>query len=284
MIRLPAVAGAFYPANKKELADQINHYFSCTQKVSEKLLKILIVPHAGYDYSGQVATWGYKQLDKHYKRVILLGVSHRAYFNKAAIYHRGSWQTPLGFVKIDEVFADTLIKQSNFIEANLSVHSAEHSLEVQLPFLQLVLADFKIVPILLSASSQEVLAELAQTISHHFDNQTLLVISSDLSHYPAYITAQKVDKETIKSILSGSLTKFNTKIKENLTQPAVETCACGAEAIKVGMMIANKLGITDIKLLNYANSGEVMEDKSRVVGYASIGFYSHRHSERMRGI
>ncbi len=273
MIRLPAVAGAFYPADKKELVNQINRYFSCTKKVSEKLLKILIVPHAGYDYSGQVAAWGYKQVEEDYKRVILLGVSHRVYFNKAAVFNRGSWQTPLGNVDIDEDFANTLIKQSNFIEANLGIHGDEHSLEVQLPFLQLVLADFKIVPILLSVSSQEDLEELAKSISHHFGNQTLIVISSDLSHYPAYSIAQKVDKETIQSILSGSLIKFNTKIKENLTQPAVETCACGAEAIKVGMIVASRLGIKDIKLLNYSNSGDITEDKSRVVGYASIGFY-----------
>lgn len=275
MIRSPAVAGAFYPANKDNLINQINNFLSKAKKVKEeKTLRILIVPHAGYDYSGQVAAWGFKQIEnKEISKVIILGASHRAYFKEAAVYNQGSWQTPLGEVDVNEQLTNTLINQSELIKENLGVHEQEHSLEVELPFLQQVLSDFRIVPILLGHSEEETLQALAEAIADNFDNKTFLVISSDLSHYPSYKTANKVDEETVDSILTGDVDKFAEKIEGNLDEPGVDTCACGADAIKVGMLVAKKLDIDEIKLINYANSGDVGGDKSRVVGYASIGFY-----------
>lgn len=274
-VRESAVAGAFYPADKNSLTTQLKTLLASTKQLNEKnTLRVLIVPHAGYDYSGQVAAWGFKQLEeKKFSRIIILGVSHHAYFSKAAIFNQGLWKTPLGSVAIDEDLANNLINQSNLLEANLEVHTEEHSLEVEVPFLQQVLANFKIVPILLGHSDNEVLEVLAQAIANNFDEQTLLVISSDLSHYPAFDIANKVDKETTDSILTGDVNKFDQKINENINQPGVDTCACGADAIKVGMLVAKKLAIGSIQLINYANSGNISGDKSRVVGYASIGFY-----------
>lgn len=279
IIREPAVAGAFYPADKNSLTTQLKILLASTKYLDEvdeeKSLRILIVPHAGYDYSGQVAAWGFKQLEgKDYSRIIILGVSHHTYFSKAAIFNQGLWKTPLGSVAIDEDFANSLINQSNLLEANLEVHKEEHSLEVEVPFLQQTLANFKIVPILLGNSNNEVLEALTQAIANNFDDKTLLVISSDLSHYPAFDIANKVDKETTDSILTGDMAKFDQKINENINQPGVDTCACGADAIKVGMLVAKKSAIASIQLINYANSGNISGDKSRVVGYASIGFYN----------
>jgi len=275
IIREPAVAGAFYPADKNSLMTQLKTLLASTEQLNEKnTLRVLIVPHAGYDCSGQVAAWGFKQLkEKKYSRIIILGVSHHAYFSKAAIFDQGLWKTPLGSVAIDEDFANSLINQSNLLEANLEVHKEEHSLEVEVPFLQQALANFKIVPILLGHGNNEVLEALTQAIANNFDDKTLLVISSDLSHYPAFDIANKVDKETTDSILTGDVNKFGQKINENINQPEVDTCACGADAIKVGMLVAKKLAIGSIQLINYANSGNISGDKSRVVGYASIGFY-----------
>lgn len=275
MIRYPAVAGAFYPADKTNLINQINSFLKNAKKIEkEKHLAILIVPHAGYDYSGQVAAWGFKQIEEmNYSQVIILGSSHRDYFTNAAVYNKGVWETPLGTVEVDEDLASSLINQSNFIEANLEVHQQEHSLEVEIPFLQQVLSDFKIVPILLGRSSDEILESLAQAIANNFDDETLLVISSDLSHYPSYEVANKVDKETIDSILTGEINQFDQAIQKNQGSQGVDTCACGADAIKVGMMVAKKLGLETIKLINYANSGDTGPDKSRVVGYAAIAFY-----------
>lgn len=278
MVRLPAVAGAFYPAEKSDLIEQISSFLKKAEPIEiEKYLRILIVPHAGYDYSGQVAAWGFKQLENQgFSKVILLGSSHQVFFKEAAVYNQGRWQTPLGEVEIDEELANTLINQSELIKENLVAHEQEHSLEVELPFLQQVLGDFKMVAILLGQGGEKVLQDLTEAIANNLDEKTLLVISSDLSHYPPYEVANKVDKETIDSILSGEVDKFAQVIERNLNQPGVDTCACGAEAIKVGMLVAKKLGIEEIKLINYANSGDISGDQSRVVGYASVGFYSDR--------
>lgn len=282
MIRNPAVAGAFYPADKTNLINQINSFFKKTKNIKrEKPLRILIVPHAGYDYSGQTAAWGFKQLEgMNYSRIIILGSSHRAHFSEAAVYNKGAWQTPLGKVEIDEDLADSLIIGSDLIKSDLNAHQEEHSLEVEVPFLQQILSDFKIVPILLGHSDDQVLQSLAEAIVNNLDQETLLVISSDLSHYPDYPTANKVDQETIDSILTGEVDQFNQKINQNLSQPGVDTCACGAEAIKVAMIMAQKAGLKTIKLINYSNSGDTGADKSRVVGYASIGFYGEVPEEK----
>ncbi len=275
VIREAAVAGSFYPADKSTLNSQIDDFLNQAQiiPVKEKL-RILIVPHAGYSYSGQVAAWGFKQIkEEDYKRVILIGPSHRAYFDKAAVWDKGVWQTPLGEIEVDEDFTQGLISGRGGISADLKPHLQEHSLELELPFLQRVVADFKLVPILLSHSEEAVLQDLSKALVENFDDQTLLVVSSDLSHYPSYEIANKVDKETIEAILSGDIEKFEGVVNKNLDQPGVDTCACGAQAIQVGMLVAEQLGFKDIKLLKYENSGDVGGDKGRVVGYGSIGFY-----------
>ena len=275
MTRQPAVAGAFYPADKTSLINKINSFLKKAEKTEEEGLRILIVPHAGYDYSGQTAAWGFKQLENsQYSKIILLGSSHQAYFSGAAVYNKGFWQTPLGKVEIDEDLTNTLINQSNLIKADLDSHNQEHSLEVELPFLQHLLKNFKIAPILIGQSNDQLLEDLSLAIADNFDDKTLLLISSDLSHYPDYETANRVDKETIEAILTGNVDNFSKKAKDNLDQPGVDTCACGDKAIKTAMLTANKLNITNIKLLNYTNSGNTGPDKSRVVGYAAIGFYS----------
>lgn len=274
MIRQPAVSGAFYSADKFILQKQIDNFLAETQKLMPQSPRILIVPHAGYQYSGLVAAWGYKQLENSdITRVFLLGVSHNSFFSKAAIYNEGEWLTSLGKINIDSQMAADLIKQSNYLEVNQTVHEQEHSLEVQLPFLQTVLANFKIVPILLSQTSQALLISLAKAISKYLDNKSILVISSDLSHYPDYDTAKRIDKLTYNAILSGNVDKFNDTINQGQKLAVVDTCACGAEAIKVGMEVAETQKLKTIKLINYSNSGDISGDYSRVVGYASIGFY-----------
>ncbi|MFC1711488.1 AmmeMemoRadiSam system protein B [Patescibacteria group bacterium] len=275
MIRPPAVAGSFYPADKNDLFSQINSFLKKASKDENgKLSRILIVPHAGLSFSGQTAAWGFKQIENEsFSRVVLIGVSHRSYFSYAAVYRSGAWETPLGKVEIDSNFADSLINQSNQIEEKSEVFEQEHSLEVELPFLQYLLSDFKIVPILLGQAESDVLTSLAETLENNIDEQTLIVISSDLSHYPSYEVANKIDKETINAILTGNVNKFSQIINENIKTDGVDTCACGADAIKVGLLLANKLDITDIRMLNYTNSGDSGGDKSKVVGYASIGFF-----------
>lgn len=275
MIRKPTVAASFYPADKNSLINQINDFLNQAEKIkTDQHLSILLVPHAGIDYSGLTAAWGYKQIaHKNYRKIILLGCSHQVYFDYAAVWPQGSWQTPLGKVDVETKLAHALVNQSNQIKPDFTVHKPEHSLEIQLPFLQTVLKDFKIVPILLGQVSNQILQDLAQIITTNFDQQTLLIISSDLSHYPDDQMATKVDQNTIDAILTGNINQFDQVLEKNTGKNGVDTCACAAEAIKIGLMMTRKLGIKTIKLLNYTHSGQIGGDKNRVVGYTSIGFY-----------
>lgn len=239
----------------------------------------MFVPHAGISYSGNTAASGFKQIEgKNYSRIILLGSSHRHLFSHAAVFDQGSWKTPLGNVKIDENLATAILDKKYNITADISPHNEEHSLEVELIFLQKVLKNFRIVPILVSQSSDELINNLAQKISDNFDDQTLLVVSSDLSHYPTWETANLVDKQTIKAILTGKKELFERSIAEleSKKYPNVETLACGAQSIRVGLKMAEILNLTDFKKIAYENSGDVSGDRSRVVGYGAIGVWSEK--------
>lgn len=261
IIRHPAVAGQFYPAQQEELDAQLNSLVNQTKKIPSKgKPQILIVPHAGIVYSGKVAAWGFKQIENlNYSRIILLGASHQALFNHAAIFDQGAWETPLGKVAVDENLAKEFLDKN--IIGDLSPHLREHSLELELIFLQKVLKNFKIIPILISQPTPETTANLAQKISQVLDKQTLLVISSDLSHYLPWVVASKIDQKTIETILSG---------QKNVFEKNPSTCACGYEAIKIGLMVAEILKIKIFRKIKYANSGDITGEKSQVVGYASI--------------
>lgn len=284
-VRSPAVAGSFYPSSEKDLNATLSALLNQAEIISStESAKILIVPHAGISYSGQVAAWGFKQIEgKKFTRIILLGASHRAFFNHAAVYNKGLWETPLGKVEVDENLAKMLIDDKEIV-ADLSPHQDEHSLEIELIFLQKVLKNFRILPILLSQTSEDLVNNLAQKISDNLDENTFLVISSDLSHYPPYEVANKVDGETIKAILSGKQEIFakTVAIQESAGYQGVETCACGAEAVKVGLKVGEILGL-EFKKIKYANSGDPPSPsesegfggagKSQVVGYAAIVGY-----------
>lgn len=267
-LRKPAVAGSFYPADPKKLDLVLSDLISQSKKIKlSGRIKILIVPHAGIAYSGPTAAAGFKQIEgQNYTRVIILGASHQAWFDYAAVFNQGVWETPLGIIEIDESLAKKIIDKNTNIIADTKLHLAEHSLEVELIFLQKVLKNFKIVPILLSQTSDQLIANLAQKIAQNLDKKTLLVVSSDLSHYPPYEIANQVDKNTIETIISG---KF-----KSIDYPGVQTTACGAEAIRVALKVAEIKKIKFAKI-KYQNSGDPpvggpAGDKNRVVGYAAI--------------
>lgn len=274
IIRQPAVAGSFYPANTAELDKEITTLINQSKKIGTTgKIKVLIVPHAGIIFSGPTAAAGFKQIEnKNYKKIILLGASHQAWFDYAAIFDKGIWETPLGKIEINNNLAKTIINQEQNIITGYSPHMTEHSLEVELIFLQKVLKNFKILPILISQTSDELIDNLAKKISQNFDDQTLLVISTDLSHYPSYEIANEVDGKTISAILSGSPEKFNQTIAavESAGYPGLETAACGHEALRVALRV-NQISKLKFKKIKYQNSGDlVFGEKSQVVGYASI--------------
>lgn len=182
----------------------------------------------------------------------------------------------MGEVKIDSQLAQKIIDEDERIFFKESAHLKEHSLEVELPFLQQTLKDFKIVPIIFGNSPNQDYQVLAQAILKHIKGKNILLIaSSDLSHYPSYEEAEYADSKTIEAILSGSIEELEKTIqdlkKEKITQAV--TFICGIDAVKTIILVTEELGTEEIKLLKYANSGDVSADKSRVVGYAAICFW-----------
>lgn len=249
-MRPPVFAGSFYPARKEDLQKQVNDFLTKSKKVKfSGHLKALIVPHAGYIYSGTVAGAGYKLLqNKDFKKVILLGPSHQTYFIGASLAVE-DLVTPLGTTKSG---TKNLLKKDLVINLP-AAHAKEHSLEVQLPFLQTVLKDFELYALVLGEVDEE---KLAKHLEKFIDEKTLIIASSDLSHYLPYPNAKQVDQKTINNILRLN---FN------------EIEACGEKPIKVLMHLAKSLGWKSF-LIDYKNSGDTAGDKEKVVGYACIGF------------
>ncbi len=274
-VRQPAVAGQFYPSDKNELAGMIERFLEQVEEVeSDSNIRGVIAPHAGYVYSGGVAACGFKAIqNQDIDKVILIGSSHNFYLDKAAIDGHDAWQTPLGQVEIDSDLRDKLINNSLF-EINSEAHQPEHSLEVEVPFLQTVLKGFKLLPILVSSSiSSDDLEKISQALGEYIDKRTLIVVSTDMSHYPEYDQANQVDGKVIEAILSGQVSNVRETINQLMGQGIsnLDTCLCGQAAVEMLMNIAGDKA--EIKLLNYANSGDVsVGDRNRVVGYGAISF------------
>jgi AmmeMemoRadiSam system protein B/AmmeMemoRadiSam system protein A len=276
-VRKPAVAGTFYPEQPSELRQMIDGFLRKVTPVQARGEVIGVVcPHAGYVYSGQVAAYSYTAVKNNsYDVVCLVGPSHRMYVNGAAVYSLGSFETPLGSVDVDEKTARALISSGGGFMDDAGPHLMEHSLEVQLPFLQTVLENFKIVPILvgdLPASRCEDLGKaLADCVK---GKKVLLVASSDLSHYPAYEDANKVDNETIKSWKSMDLEEISSKEEEILGRRIrnLSCTMCGSSAIMIVMAASKALGADSTIILKYMNAGDVSGDKSGVVGYGAAAF------------
>ncbi len=282
-IRLPVAAGSYYLGNKSVLSKQIDEFLAQVKDISiEGEPKILIVPHAGYAFSGQIAASAFKLLEgKNFKTVILIGPSHTDWFMGSSVDSQGIWQTPLGDIEIDADLAKKIISEHKNIFNRPQSHQKEHCLEVCLPFLQKTLKDFKIVPIIVGQSNKQSREALVYALSKYIDNQTLIVISSDLSHYPNYEIANMADHKVIDAILTGKSENLTNVIQDLMSQslPGLDTCACGEEAIHIGLLLSEIMQINDIKFLDYTNSGDlpagrqgITGDHSRVVGYASIVF------------
>jgi len=276
-VRKPAVAGTFYPAQPRELRQMIDDFLG---KVTPTEIRGEVVgvvcPHAGYVFSGQVAAYSYAAIKNNsYDVVCLVGPSHRMYVNEAAVYSSGGFETPLGTVKISDGTASALIKsRRGFVDA-AGPHMMEHSLEVQLPFLQTVLKNFEIVPILIGDVPVSRCEELGKALADCVrGKRVLLVASSDLSHYPSYEDAVRVDNETINSWKSMNLEQVAAEEGRLLegNVPNLSVTMCGTSAILIVMSASKALGADSVQILKYMNSGEVSGDKSGVVGYAAAAF------------
>ncbi len=271
-IKKPNVSGQFYPGNPQELNRFIDQAFAAAQVPQDKKVGLLVAPHAGYVYSGGVAAYGYKAAaNNHYSTVIIIGPSHFHDFDGVAIWPKGKFETPLGSVDVDEDFAGRLMKKDPQIHYLPEVFTPEHSLEVQLPFLQKVFKDFKIVPLLTGSPDLESSRALGEALSDIVGKRqdVLVVISTDLSHYRSYEVASQMDKTATDAIIAGDIRSI---WEENLRRVKMEMC--GFVAVLTGLHYAKAQGLGSAELLRYANSGDVTGDKGRVVGYSSVIMYA----------
>ncbi len=269
-IRYPAVAGTFYPDDKDELSQMINEFLSAVDdsKIDEAKLHLpgrsrlrgIVVPHAGYEYSGPIAAYGYKALAK-YKgkvtRAVVMGPAHFVPFNGACESGHDFWQTPLGDVKIDRISVSK--SKNGQIGIYPEAHEPEHSIEVQLPFIQTVLGnDVEAIPLLCGDADPKALAKV---VEQELDDRTIVIASSDLSHYKPYAEAVKTDKLANETVPSLDIERFMR-----------HGDACGHTPILTLMHIAKSKGWTG-RLLDYRNSGDTAGPKTQVVGYGCYAFY-----------
>ena len=268
-IKKPNVSGQFYTNNPSKLSSQIEAFLDAVPDASQTLhVEVLVSPHAGYIYSGGVAAHGYKLIqNKPYKTVVIIAPSHHFSFDSFSVWQEGKFETPLGMIEIDEKFAKELTGLNKKFVSDQRVFEREHSLEVQLPFLQKTLTDFKIVPIISGHTSYELCEEMAKALDKLIaDRDDILVIaSSDLSHFHNYNFAKNMDRRTIQCVENLRIEDFWNKIRSG------EMEMCGFIPVTVSMLFAKQRGL-EAKILNYANSGDVTGDMGRVVGYSSIMF------------
>lgn len=264
IVRKPAVSGQFYPSNRGKLKAMIEEYIeNAKEKRIVGKIRGLVSPHAGYIFSGKVAAYGYKELiGRDYKTVFILGPSHYVRFKGASIANVTHYETPLGEVKLSEKVKE--MRKEPLIVSNKFAHLREHSVEVEIPFLQKVLKNFTIVPIVLGDVNPR---EFSEILSKYIDDKSLIVASSDLSHYYSYEKALELDKHCITSIPELNFSEMIDKCE-----------ACGKIPILTLMYLAKEKGWKG-QLLNYNNSGDTYGSKERVVGYSSIVFYEKMEGE-----
>src|SRR5271155_3350599 len=264
MIRPPAVAGRFYSSDPKELARDVDSYVNGE---SEKIAALgCVVPHAGYIYSGQVAGAVYSSLQIP-PRIILLGPRHYPRGESLAILTEGSWQTPFGEAQIDSTLARELAHAYPRLREDAVAHESEHSLEVQLPFLQRLVPDFRFVPVVLGTDRYPVLEELGRAVAHVVAAQAapvLVIASSDMNHYESDAVTRVKDQMAIARILAlDPRGLYDTVRSEGITM-------CGYAATVAMLVAVLELGAKEAQLVRYATSGDISGDYDKVVGYAGI--------------
>jgi AmmeMemoRadiSam system protein B/AmmeMemoRadiSam system protein A len=275
-VRQAAVAGGFYPADAKVLSAMMDDFLAKVTgpQITDPILAV-VAPHAGYEYSGPVAAYTYAQLKGHkYARVVVIAPTHYVAFDFTSVYDGDAYATPLGNVPVDKAFARELVKMSSTMQLSSQGHDptsagGEHAVEVQLPWLQKVLGDFQVVPIVMGDQSYEnsralgvALAKLIKKES----GETLVLASSDLSHYHTYDDAVKIDHKTLNALQAWDYFSMSRNFESRVWE------ACGGAPIVAAMIYAERMGANQARVLKYANSGDVTGDRTRVVGYSADVF------------
>jgi AmmeMemoRadiSam system protein B len=266
MLRPPAVAGRFYPADPIALTRQIKEFVTAPALAEKKRAQACLVPHAGYTYSGAVAGRVFAAIEFP-RRIIILGVRHFPRGQALAIVSEGAWQTPLGAARIDTALATQLRQACPLLREDTVAHSAEHSLEVQLPFLQVLAGEFHFVPVALGTARYDDLCAIGEAVAQVIAAQNepvLILTSSDMNHYEDDATTRKKDHKAIDELL-----KLDPRgLYDVVRQEEISMCGLGPA---VAMLTAVcRLGASRTELVKYATSGDVTGDRSEVVGYAGI--------------
>jgi hypothetical protein len=269
-----SAAGQFYPEDKKILAGKLEKLMNTSIDFNGRVFGLLL-PHASYELSGEVAAKGIKSVQgEKFDTVIIISDSHYEYFKGISLWPEGEWETPLGKIKIDEKMAKSFLSSSKNLVSKQSPHIFDHTIEVQLPFLQNALGKFKLLPLSLG-SEKEDLKELARIILDNIkDKKILIIVSSDLSHYLSSSRAEEADRKVLEAVasLDGDLLEEKIVELEKEKIPGLETFLCSKDSVKVLMEIARAIG-GRAEVLGYVNSGDFLDDKSKVVGYGAVAFY-----------
>lgn len=268
MLRLTAVSGRFYPSNATELTELIREYTKTEKNLMPVPAKACLVPHAGYVYSGHVAGAVYARIAVP-KKIVILGVRHYPRGENAAILSSGAWRTPLGDAQIDEPLAEALRAACPLLREDSVAHSAEHSLEVQIPFLQVLQPQFTFVPVALGTVRFEDLITVGEAIGRVLADsggEILLLTTSDLNHYENDVTTRLKDGKALEQILAlDARGLYDTCRNESISM-------CGLGPTVAMLTALRSLGTTRPELVHYATSGDVSGDFSAVVGYAGMLF------------
>lgn len=283
--RSPRFSGQFYPGSESALKNQLSQLFTQAKPVPGKIVpRALIAPHAGYVFSGRVAASAFNQIPENtaYKRVFVLASSHRFLFGGAAVFSSGNYETPLGEINVDTELARNFTESSDLFMNYPEAHEYEHSLEVQLPFLQYKLKnDFLLVPIVLGTNNPADCKKIAATLKPYFTPDNLFVISTDFSHYPCYEDAVDNDLRTAEAICSNNPEILMQVIEANKRKKTGQlvTSLCGWTSVLTLLHLTRDKDC-GFRKVDYQNSGdaEIYGDKDRVVGYWAIAVYSNENS------
>ena len=269
MVRLPAVAGRFYPSDPAELSAQISEYTSTKGASASRNAKACLVPHAGLMYSGHVAGAVFSSV-RIPKKIVVLGVRHRPPGSPVAIISNGAWRTPLGDAQIDQELAEKLRVACPLLTEDAVAHSKEHSLEVEIPFLQVLAPDFRLVPIALGTAHFGTMVNVGQAIGEAVaaeKQEILLVTSSDLNHYEDDGTTRVKDRKAIEQLLKmDARGLYDVCRKEEISM-------CGLGPAVAMLTALQVLKASNAELIRYATSADRGGDTSAVVGYAGMVFW-----------
>jgi hypothetical protein len=286
-VRRAAVAGSFYPADPHQLSAMIDNMLAqAALPAPAGPILAAVAPHAGYPYSGPVAAFTYAALKGHrYSRVVVIAPSHFVGFDFTSVYDGDAYETPLGTIPVDKEFARQLTRMSSTIRLSEQGHmptsaGGEHAIEVQLPWLQTVLGNFELVPIVMGDQSYESSRALGVALSKMIDwekkagdlhGDTLILASSDLSHYHPYADAETIDHKTLHALAQWDYLSMSRNFQSRTWE------ACGGAPIVAAMIAAERMGANKAEVLRYANSGDTSGDHSRVVGYSADLFVKAPH-------